>query len=207
MQHSTLKNSRTAECIIYKSMTFRTLESCICIPKRIPPKKSASATAQRNILVPKPRIGTAYHKSSKHMVYQWLGGGDLQDRVWGHRSDKLKIGKILVKVCQIFTQNAQHLRDSTSDWGSINGGFQTMAQVLSRDLISEPPKRGRKTGAARKLSEKCRMYFWHFLAIFAVFCPARKMSKSVENIFDTFWRFLTFFWRGPFPLAPLAVRW
>ena len=31
-------------------------------------------------------------------------------------------------------------------------------------LNSEPPKRGRKTGAARKLS-------WHFLTIFDVFCP------------------------------------
>ena len=74
-------------------------------------------------------------------------------------------------------------------------------------LYSEPPKRGRKTDATRKL------------------------SKSVENIFDAFWRFLTFFWRffalrekcwkvskifwkhfddfwcGPFPLAPFAVRW
>ena len=34
-----------------------------------------------------------------------------------------------------------------------------------------------------------------------------KWSKSVESIFDTFWRFLTFFDVAPFPPAPFAVRW
>ena len=41
------------------------------------------------------------------------------------------------------------------------------------------------------------------MTIFDAFCPAQKMLRSVENIFDTFWRF----WRGPFPLAPFAVHW
>ena len=59
-------------------------------------------------------------------------------------------------------------------------------------------KRGRKKGAARKLSksvEKLFDTFWRFLT---VFCPARKLLKSVEKRFDTFWRFLTFFDVAPF---------
>ena len=66
-------------------------------------------------------------------------------------------------------------------------------------LFSEPPKRGRKNGAARKLSksvEKLFDAFWRFLTFF---CPARELSKTVEKLFDTFWRFLT--WpvsTGPF---------
>ena len=42
--------------------------------------------------------------------------------------------------------------------------------------------------------------------MFSALLSRRKMSRSVENIFDTFW----LFWRGPrgpFPLAPFAVRW
>ena len=45
---------------------------------------------------------------------------------------------------------------------------------------------------------RCRKYFWHFLMIFDVFCPAQKMSKSVENIFDTFWRSFDIFDMAPF---------
>ena len=54
--------------------------------------------------------------------------------------------------------------------------YQKLLPVLVRNFceFSEPPKRGRKTGATRK------------------------MSKSVENIFDTSWRFLTVFDVAPF---------
>ena len=65
--------------------------------------------------------------------------------------------------------------------------------------------KGRKTGAARKLSKSVENIFdtdfWRFFAL------CEKMSKSVEKLLDNFWRFLTFFWRGPFPLAPFAIRW
>ena len=49
-------------------------------------------------------------------------------------------------------------------------------------LSAGTPKRGRKTGTTRKLSKI-------FSTLFDAFCPARKMSKSVDNIFDTFWWF------------------
>ena len=61
-------------------------------------------------------------------------------------------------------------------------------------------KRGRKKGAARKLSksvEKLFDTFWRFLTFFALRENCRKVSKN-------FWRFLTIFdvfWRGPFPPA------
>ena len=70
-------------------------------------------------------------------------------------------------------------------------------------FYSERPKRGRKIGAARKVLKSVGNYFDIFLTIFDVFCPARKLSKSEEIIFDPFF----FFWRGPFPPAPFAVRW
>ena len=59
---------------------------------------------------------------------------------------------------------------------------------------------------ARKLvpRESCRKYFWHFLTIFDFFCPARKMSKSGENMFDTFWRFLMFLAPFRWPLLRSA---
>ena len=61
-------------------------------------------------------------------------------------------------------------------------------------LESEPPRRGRKTGATR---ENCRKVSKIFLTLsddFWGFLPcAKKLSKSVENVFDTFWRFLRFF--------------
>ena len=65
--------------------------------------------------------------------------------------------------------------------------------------LMKPPERGRKNGAARQMVEKCRKTFWHFLTIFDVFCPARKLSKNCLTLFDDFWRFLT--WplsAGPF---------
>ena len=66
-----------------------------------------------------------------------------------------------------------------------------------------PPK-----GAGKLVPrENCRKVSKPFLTLFDVFCPARKLSKNVENIC---WHFLTIFdvfWRGPFPLAPFAVRW
>ena len=56
---------------------------------------------------------------------------------------------------------------------------------------NHPRSEPRKNWCRAKIVEKCRNYFWHFLTIFYVFCPARQMSKGVENIFDTFWCCLT----------------
>ena len=64
--------------------------------------------------------------------------------------------------------------------------------------LSKGPQKGPENGCRAKIVEKCRKYLWHFLKIFDFFCPARKLSKSVEKIFDTFWRFLTFFDVAPF---------
>ena len=66
-------------------------------------------------------------------------------------------------------------------------------QIIYLTQRSEPPKRGRKIGAAQKLSKKCPKIFWRFLTLFA------QRERSRKH-FD-------FFWRGPFPLAPFAVRW
>ena len=57
----------------------------------------------------------------------------------------------------------------------------------SRTVNRVNPKRGRKIGAARKWSKKCRKIY---LTIFDVLGTVQQLSKSVENIFDTFWRFL-----------------
>ena len=101
----------------------------------------------------------------------------------------------------------------------------TLASLLV--LTQSPPKTGRKTGAAHKLSKSVEIifnYFWHFLTISDVFCPARKIVEKCRNcfwhfstIFDFFYparkfyvekcrkyfgHFLTIFWRSPFPLAP-----
>ena len=68
---------------------------------------------------------------------------------------------------------------------------------------SQSPPKGPEKWCRAKLVEKCRKTFWHFLTIFAIFCPAGKLSKN-------FWYFLTIFdvfWRGPFPPAPFAIRW
>ena len=61
------------------------------------------------------------------------------------------------------------------------------------------PQKGPEKWCRAKIAEKCRKTFWHFLTIFDVFCPARKLSKNFLTLFDTFWRFLT--WplsAGPF---------
>ena len=60
------------------------------------------------------------------------------------------------------------------------------------------PQKGPENWCRAKIVEKCRKICWNFLTIFDAFCPARKVSKSVENIFDTFWQFLTFFDVAPF---------
>ena len=82
--------------------------------------------------------------------------------------------------------------------------LKTPRRLLRRSFIRSPcggycfsqsPPKGAGKLVPR---ENCRKYFWHFLTIFDVFCPARKLSKSVENIFDTFWRFLTVFDVAPF---------
>ena len=68
-----------------------------------------------------------------------------------------------------------------------------------------PPQKGPEKWCRAKTVEKCRKTFRRF---FDVVCPARKLSRSVEELFDTFLTiFLTFFWRGPFPPAPFAIRW
>ena len=71
----------------------------------------------------------------------------------------------------------------------------------SVSLLSEPPWRGRKNGAARKLSksvEKLFDAFWRFLTFFALRENCRKVPRSVEKVFDAFWRFLTLFDVAPF---------
>ena len=53
--------------------------------------------------------------------------------------------------------------------------------------VSEPPKRGRKTGAARKLSKNVEKYFdtfWRFLTFFALREKCRKVSKIFLPLFD-----------------------
>ena len=65
-------------------------------------------------------------------------------------------------------------------------------------IFSEPPKRGRKMGAARKLSKSVENIFdtfWRFLMFFAL----REKRRKEPKIFLTFfWRFLTFFDVAPF---------
>ena len=70
-------------------------------------------------------------------------------------------------------------------------------------LSSEPPKRGRKTGAARKLSKSVEKYFdtfWRFLTFFALREKCRKVSRIFLTLFDDFWRFLTW----PLSAAPFC---
>ena len=79
---------------------------------------------------------------------------------------------------------------------------------------SEPPKRGRKTGAARKLPKSVENIFdtfWRFLSFLALREKRQKVSKIFLTLFDDFWRFLT--WplsAGPFcgPLTeePLQLK-
>ena len=66
---------------------------------------------------------------------------------------------------------------------------------------SEPPKRGQKIGAARKLSKSVENCFDIFLTIFDVFAlceNCRKVSKLFLTLFDDFWRF--------FNVAPFLLR-
>ena len=77
-------------------------------------------------------------------------------------------------------------------------------------LKSAPPKRGRKTSAARKLSKNVENIIEIFLTpldVFWRFLPCAKNVKKCLKIFwtlfDDFWFFLTW----PFPLAPFAVHW
>ena len=79
------------------------------------------------------------------------------------------------------------------------GGFPFRAVSLANCETQSRPKGAGKL-VPRENCQKVSKYFWHFLTIFDVFCPARRMSKSVENIDDVFWR-------GPLPLAPFAVHW
>ena len=78
-------------------------------------------------------------------------------------------------------------------------------------LRSEPPKRGRKIGAARKLSRSVEKYFWHFLAIYArhflaIYALREKCREVSNNIFGIFWFF--FFYVAPFcwPLLQSADK-
>ena len=60
-------------------------------------------------------------------------------------------------------------------------------------IFSADCKRGRKKGAARKWSksfEKLFDTFWRFLTFFALRENCRKVSKNFLTLFDDFWRFL-----------------
>ena len=74
--------------------------------------------------------------------------------------------------------------------------------------MSDPPKRGRKNGAARKLSKSVENTFDAFW-LFWRFLPCAKIAEKSrkKKLFDTFWRFFDVFWRGPFPPAPFAIHW
>ena len=68
---------------------------------------------------------------------------------------------------------------------------------------------GKKKGAARKLSKSVENLFdtfWRFLTFFALRENCRKVSKNFLTLFDDFWRFLT--WplsAGPF-CNPLILK-
>ena len=73
---------------------------------------------------------------------------------------------------------------------------------LHPTVVRAAQKGGRKIGAARKLSEKCRKIF---LTISVMRCPARNVEKR-QKIIDTFEHFLT--WAlsaGPF-CGPLMLQ-
>ena len=68
-------------------------------------------------------------------------------------------------------------------------------------------KRGRKKGAARKVSKNFLTFFDDFWRFFALRENCRKVSKIFLTLFDDFWRFLT--WplsAGPFS-NPLKKQW
>ena len=58
-------------------------------------------------------------------------------------------------------------------------GSSTVRKKAPTVSKSEAPKRGRKKGAARKLSKSVEK-------LFDVFCPARKLSKNFLTLFDDF---------------------
>ena len=61
--------------------------------------------------------------------------------------------------------------------------------VISGDLgsqKSEPPKRGRKDGAARKMSKNFLTLFDDFWRFFALRGKCRKVSKNFLTLFDDF---------------------
>ena len=87
-------------------------------------------------------------------------------------------------------------------WSRTFSSLTLETKVLNITFRSADCKRGRKIGAARKLSksvEKLFDTFWRFLALFALRENCRKVSKNFLTLFDDFWRFLT--WplsAGPF---------
>ena len=105
------------------------------------------------------------------------------------------VGKQLFALkLESFVQNPFCKRDLLKSQGHL--GTRTLHWVdLHQDksiLVRSPPK-----GAGKKVPrENCRKVsknFLTFLTIFDIFCLARQLSKSVEKLLDTFWRFLTFF--------------
>ena len=54
-------------------------------------------------------------------------------------------------------------------------------------FVNVPKFSGLQKGPEKKVPRKnCRKVSKNFLALFDDFCPARKLSKSVEKLFDTF---------------------
>ena len=83
---------------------------------------------------------------------------------------------------------------------------QDCLHAFSKNLLkvswSETPKRGRKIGAARKMSRSVEKLFDDFW----LFVPCANVEKC-RNLSWHFLIILDVFWRGPLPLAPFAVRW
>ena len=52
--------------------------------------------------------------------------------------------------------------------------------------LLSPSEKGPEKWCRAKAVEKCQKTVCRFLTIFDVLCPARKLSKSVEQLFDTF---------------------
>ena len=86
--------------------------------------------------------------------------------------------------------------------GTKHGTFRSNVRISLPNTCSGkqsgPPKRGQKTGAARKFSKSVENIFdifWFFLTCFTL---RENCRKSVENIFDTFLCFVTLFDVAPF---------
>ena len=73
---------------------------------------------------------------------------------------------------------------------------------------SQSPPKGAGKLVPRENCRKVSTIFLRLFDDFWLFFPcAKNLSRSVKKYF---WHFLTIFdvfWRGPFPLAPFAVRW